>query len=217
MSEITHILSPMSAVWSGWAMFILMLCAVLAEVWQPGVISQASMVIVTKANRTYKAAPANFIGQVMVHIFRIGTLSMGVYLCFCEGIPFRFVTFLAICGVVFCFWWIKMAINALIDYTFSLSRRYAAPYEIYSNIATLAVLVLYPLLLLLMRIGNMEAGRWAVGVVVVLFLSLCIYRGGRLFISSPGTLFYFFLYITTLECMPVVALFYLSEKLISII
>ena len=60
----------------------LLLCAVLSEALQPGVITQAATSYMARAERTYKAAPNNFFGQLLITLFRIGTWSMALFLCF---------------------------------------------------------------------------------------------------------------------------------------
>ena len=118
MDGISHILSPMSAPWCGWTMLVLLLCAVLGELAQPGVISQASASLLSRNDRTYKNAPVNFIGQSLITLFRIGTLAMTLFLCFYQKGNFGFGTFILLCGIIFAILLMKMLCNTLLDYTF---------------------------------------------------------------------------------------------------
>ena len=159
MNGIEHIVSPMSAAWCGWTMLVLLLCAILSEVMQPGVILQSPTSLLAQTDRTYKDSPVNLYGQLLISLFRIGTLAMGVYLCVPESADFRFGIYAAICGLTLAMLLVKMLCNVLIDYTFSLSRFMDQTYEHYGDISTLATCTLYPALLVVLRIGDLAVNR----------------------------------------------------------
>ena len=215
MPYLPHIVSPLSAAWCGWTMLCLLLTAVLGEWLQPGVISQAYDSLVVRTERTYKDAPVNTIGQFFVALFRIGTIGMGLCLCLEPEGRFAFISFGAVSGVIIAVLLVKMLCNALVSYTFELSRRFAGTYEMYGNIMTLACLALYPALLLSMRFGTIIAHRWVLGGAAVFFLLLWIYRSFRQFVISPKVVLYWLVYVATLELLPLGALYYLSEKMLS--
>ena len=217
MNEVAHILSPVNAGWVGWMMFALLVCAVLAECLQRGIITQAPLSLFSRSERTYKDAPVNFWAQVLITIFRIGTIAMAVNLCCYTGQSFTFASFGVVCGIIVGLLLVKMICHALLDYTFLLSRMFQFAYEHYANIITLAVVILYPVLLVLLRIGNPVAAQWGVGVIAGLFGLMWLYRGGRMFITSPLAIVYFILYFCTLELLPMAALYYLSELTIQIL
>ena len=216
-SGIAHIISPVSAAWSGWTMFILMLCAVLSEVFQPGVITQAHVSLIARSNRNYKESPTTFMGQVFITLFRIGTLAMTLCLCLYTEGCFSLTTYAAVCGLCLAVLLIKMLCNTILDFTFTLTRRNSVAYEHYANIATIATILLYPATLVLLRIGNPIAGQWILAIIAFLFIAMWAYRGGRLFISSPMAVFYFAVYMCTLELLPLAVLYLSSAKLITII
>ena len=137
MNGIAHLLSPMSAPWCGWTLFGLFLCAVFSEYMQPGIIRQAPLSLLAQTDRTYKDAPATFLGQTLLTIFRIGTLATAIYLSlYTEGV-FRFVTFAAICGCTVAVLLVKMLCNRWLESTFQFSRHFAPFYEQYGDISTL--------------------------------------------------------------------------------
>ena len=207
----------MSAPWCGWTMFALLLCAVMGEVLQPGVISQASSSLLSKNDRTYKAAPTNFMGQLMMTLFRIGTIAMGLYLCLYTGGHYGFGAYMALGGIVIATLLVKMFCNGVLDYTFQISRRFMPAYEQYGDIITIASCILYPALLVMLRVGNCTVSRWIVGSVAVLFLMMWLYRLARNYIRSLGAMVYVVLYVCTLEVLPLGMLFYLGSKTISIL
>ena len=198
-------------------MLFLLLCAVLSEWFQPGVIAQAPSSLVVRNDRMYKESPVNFMGQLLVSLFRIGTIGMALCLCLAPEHDFSFLTFGIICGLVLVVLLIKMLCNSLIDYTFMLSRQFGAPYEHYGNLFTLVALVLYPAVLVLMHLVTPVAARWCLAVVMVLFIVAWLYRCIRTYITSFTAVLYLLIYILTLEILPFAGLAYISAKMIVIL
>lgn len=214
---IEHIISPINAPWCSWTVFILMLFAIISEWCQPGVLSQATDTLSAHTGRLYKDSPTNFLGQFFVTLFRVGTLALALCLCLYTGGTFRFITFGLICGLIVATLIMKMIVNVLVSYTFSFGRRFSGVYELYANIATIATLGLFPLLLVMIHVGNAEVNQWILGIVTVCFIGMWVYRSWRIFVVSPVAILYFMLYICTLELLPLAALYVVSEKLITII
>jgi hypothetical protein len=198
-------------------MLALLLCAVLAEFFQPGVITQAPAALLARTDRTYKESPANFMGQLMVTIFRIGTMALALCQCFCSINRAHFTAFWAISGIIMIVLMLKMLLNVLLDYTFSLSRRFGSAYEAYGNIVTTGTVVLYPVMLVLMHVTNPLAVQGTIAALAILFLCAWTFRAVRTYVISPAAILYLVLYIATLEVVPMALLFYLSAKTISYI
>ena len=217
MNEITHILSPSSAAWCGWTMLGLLLCAILSERFQPGVITQAKSSLLAKSDRTYKESPVTFMGQVMMALFRLGTITMALYLCCSKTEQFLFTGFSVTGGIVLATMIVKMAGNVCLDYAFRLSRRFGAIYEHYGNIMTLVTILLYPVLLLLLRFGDITINRWIICGIAVLFIVLWLYRSFRQFAVSPRAIVYLLLYCCTLEIIPLVLMYIISEQTLSVL
>lgn len=216
-SGIAHMITPVSAAWSSWTMFLLLLCAVLSEVFQPGVITQAHVSLFARSDRNYKESPTTFMGQFLVSLFRIGTLAMALCLSLYTEGHFSLGAYIAVCGLILAILLVKMLCNAILDFTFMLTRRNSVVYEHYANIATIVTVFLYPITLVLLRIGSPVAGQWILGIVSLLFIAMWVYRGGRMLISSPMAVLYFAVYMCTLEILPLAVLYVSSAKLITII
>ena len=212
-----HILSPMSAPWCGWTMLVLMLMAVASEWLQPGSITQAYTSVKVHQERTYKDAPTNIMAQTMLTLFRIGTIGMAICLCLPFEGNFSFLAFMAICTLVFVVLLVKMISNVLIDYTFSITRRFGEVYEHYSNLLTLVTVVLYPILLLFMRIDSISVARWLLLTFAGVFLVLWLLRCVQQYIRTFRAFLYVLVYILTLEILPMASLIVISEKTISLI
>jgi len=214
---IAHIISPLSAPWCGWTLLGLLLCAILSEWSQPGVITQATSSLLVRNDRTYKESPVTFLGQFFITLFRIGTLSMALCLCWEEAGTFSYAAFWAVCGIIIGVLVLKMLLNGLLDFTFMLSRRFGAPYEHYSNLFTLLALVLYPVVLVLVHVGSSVASCWCLAIIAVLFSLIWLYRCIRTYIQSPMAILYVALYFVTLELLPFAGLAYISAKTIVIL
>ena len=197
-----HILTSQNAPWCAWMMLLLLLCGILGEWFQPGVISQAHTALVVRNDRIYKEAPVNFMGQLLISLFRIGTLAMALWLCLTPESHYSFAAFWAVSGMMLVLLVVKMLCNWLLDFTFMLTRRFGAPYEHYGNLFTLMALVLYPTLLVLLRFSSPVATRWIVGIIALVCILVWIYRMIRTYITSPMAMVYLLLYICTLEILP---------------
>ena len=214
---IAHIMSPLSAPWCGWTMLVLLLFAVLSEWLQPGVIAQSPVSILVRAERTYKEAPTSVMAQILITLFRIGTLAMLICLYCCESGSFPFMAFMAVSGIILGVLIAKMLCNVLLDYTFQLSRQFGEIYEHYSNLLTLTVVALYPVLLLFLHIGSAASYRWLLIITGGVFLLLWLFRSAQQYIRTPMAILYLLVYTLTLEVLPMAGLIYLSAKTISYI
>jgi len=194
-----------------------MLFAILAEWIQPGVISQAYTSLKVRTERMYKDAPTSGMAQILITAFRIGTLAMIVCMCFAPNDRLTFVAYMAVCGVILAILMVKMICNILLNYAFQITRIYGDVYEHYSNIFTLTIVAMFPLVLLFLHIGSITATRCLLGVMAVLFLVMWLYRCVRQFIHAPLAIIYLLTYMITLEILPMVGLLLFSEKTLSIL
>lgn len=207
----------MSAPWCSWMMLALFLCMVLAEITQPGVLLQSPSALVVRTERDYKESSANFMGQLFITLFRIGTASMAMCLCWCPADHAPLEAFGVVCGILVAVLLVKMVCNVLLDYAFSLTRRFGDGYELYGNIATLSAAVLYVALLVLLRIPDVTVARWTAGAIAGLFILLWMYRAARAYVRSLSAVLYLVVYIVTLEVLPMAAFIYLSAQTIAIL
>jgi hypothetical protein len=183
----------------------------MGEFMQPGVITQAHTSLLAQTDRTYKESPMNLWGQVFITIFRIGTIALALYMGLYSGGTFGFGTFALIGGLTVAVLLVKMAGTALVDYTFQISRRFMPSYSQYADITTLAVCLLYPGMLIGMRIGSSVVVLWLLAAVAALFVLLFTYRLMRNYMQSLKAALYVILYVATLEVLPMGALYYLSS------
>ena len=204
----------LSAPWSGWTMMVLLICAVLSEWFQPGVIVQSPASLFARTDRTYKESPTNFMGQLLITVFRIGTIAMALSLCFCPNGHAPFAAFWVSCGWIVAALCIKLLCAVLIDYTFALNRRFGSVYEPYGDLITLGTIILYPIVLIMLHYGTPFIAQWVVGVWTIVLLVVWGVRCARIYLVSPLAMFYIIVYVATLEILPIAGLTYLSAKTI---
>ena len=216
-TAIPHIISSANAPWCGWTMLVLLITGVLSELFQPGIITQAKSSLVAQNERVYKESPINFMGQLMITFFRVGIIAMALYLCCTPTGRFSFVGFWVICAIVLAMFLLKMLSNLWVDRTFGISRRFGDPYEHYGNIFTLFTALLYPAVLVLMRVGTLTVNRWVFGILTLLFIGVWLYRSIRQFMTSIVQMPYVLLYVATMEVLPFAFLYISSDQIVTIL
>ena len=191
-------------------MLVLGFCAVMGEVFQPGVISSASESLFAHANRTYKQAPDNFPGQMLLTLFRIGIPALALCL-------FLDVHSLAAYGVAAAMMVAMMVVKRLcdrvLDYTFHLRVAAGGVRTHYANIGTLSSMMLYVCLLVLLQTGSVTANRWTIGICALLFVGMVAYRLARIYVTDAKAILYVGIYILTLEVLPLGALVVLTSQM----
>lgn len=217
MDGITHITSIVSAPWVAWIMLALMICAVFAEWAQPGVISQAPTSFFARTDRTYREAPANFMGQLLITLFRLGTMTMTLFICLCPAGQASLAAYGLILAGILAVLLVKMLVNVSIDYIFQFTRHFGVAYEPYGDLVTMISLLLYPAMLVITRFGTPVAAQWVAAIAAVLFIALWIFRAWRTYVSSLMAPVYLMMYMLTMEVLPLAGIVLLSEKIIAII
>lgn len=198
-------------------MLALMGCAVFAEWFQPGVILQAPSSFFARTDRTYREAPVNNQGQLLMLLFRLGTIAMMIFLCLCPAQHASMAAYGVIFGGLLVLLLVKMLLNLLIDYTFILTRRFGSFHEPYVDLVTMVSVLLYPALLVLVRLGIPSAAEWVAWGAAVLFFVLWAYRMARTYVVSLAAPIYLLMYFATVEVLPLAGLIYLSGKIMTLI
>jgi hypothetical protein len=215
IDSISHIISPLSAPWCGWVLFGLLLCAVLSEYMQPGIVRLAYVSLIARSERTYKDAPVNLYGQILIFLFRLGTLAMGISICLYNGSTFSIAVFGIVFGLVLATLLVKLLCNKWLDYTFSLSRRYMPMHEQYGDLSTIACTFLFLGIMIVMHTGRLALAPWILGGATALFVLMCLYRVTLHYVQSPMGMLYVLIYIVSLEVLPLGVLYFLCSKTIA--
>ena len=214
MDEIALISTPISEAWPMWLMFFLLLCVVLAEVFQPGMIPLAFRTTFTRLERTFGDRANTLVSSLLLNVFRVGTLAMSLYLFTYHSMPFSILTYCYISLLLVAVVFVKMLLSWLVSYAFEMRRPMTAFVPQYDNLWTVLCVLLYPLNLLYINALQSVWFRWIPLVAVVLFVVMIVFKLLQNFYSGLHSLVYLLLYLVTLEIVPLGAIF-LSARYLS--
>lgn len=181
-------------------------CAALAELFQPAVIRQSFVNLFTKAERSYGDSPMQYVGQAWLFVFRIGVVSMAVQLLTYQGGAFGITRYLAIAGTLTGVEVLKYAVCLLLNYTFRFPHRFDTLFAHYTYVNTTVCCVLYPLLLLIIRLDVPLFSTVSLCVAAGAFVLLLIVKLLRVFLKDALSFVYILLYILTIEVLPFLAI-----------
>lgn len=194
----------------------LAICAILAGVFQPAVIRQGFVSLFSKVERSYNDSPMNYVGQVLLFVFRAGIVGMAIYLFTynshlathtADG-EFLFSRYMTIMGAVAATEIVKYLVSLLLNYTFQLSRQFATLFAHYTYVSTSICCVLYPLLLLIIYFGSQALTTIGLCVMMSVCWLVLFIKWIRVFFTSIPSVIYVLLYILTIEVLPLLTLTY---------
>lgn len=218
MGGIAHIATVYSDAWCTWVLFAMVIAFALSELFQPGVVSDSAAIVFARSERSYKQTPDNFPGQLFASLFRLGMPALALLMAVSDRFP---ISGIAMYGIMFGLLIAMRLINLLgcwlVDYTFELRAFRTGIISLYANIATLVSLVLFPTVLILLRIGNLGSTRWVLGLCAAFYVSLIMYRLARVYLTSVKAAVYILIYVLTLEVLPLGALIAGVLKMTSIL
>ena len=195
----------------------LAICAILAGVFQPAVIRQGFVSLFSKVERSYNDSPMNYVGQVLLFVFRAGIVGMAIYLFTynshlathtADG-EFLFSRYMTIMGAVAATEIVKYLVSLLLNYTFQLSRQFATLFAHYTYVSTSICCVLYPLLLLIIYFGSQALTTIGLCVMMSVCWLVLFIKWVRVFFTSIPSVIYVLLYILTIEVLPLLTLTYI--------
>lgn len=199
-------MSPVSAPWVAWVMLFLLLCGVVAEMVQSGVVVQAFSTIFAKVERSYGDVQHNLLEELIMNIFRIGTFAMALYLYAYRAGDFRFATYLLVAAWVLGIDAVKLAVAAVVNYTFRISKRFALISTHYNNLWTVICCGFYVALLFLLNIDNAVLTKWLLFALALVAIVLIFIKWIRIFCTDMRSFLYIVLYILTLEVLPLLVM-----------
>lgn len=177
-------------------------CAALAELFQPAVIRQSFVNLFTKAERSYGDSPMQYVGQVWLFLFRIGVVSMAISLFTYQGGTFALARYGIIAGVVCAVEMMKYLLCLLLNYTFRFPHRFDTLFAHYTYVNTTVCCVLYPLVLLIIRLNVPLFSTVSLCIAAGAFVMLLIVKLLRVFMKDVLSFVYILLYILTIEVLP---------------
>ncbi len=153
---------------------------------------------------------------ILINIFSIFVFSLMAHqLLVADTGSFEFTTFAAILGLLGLFLLLKYLLFEIVGRTFFEKKMTGSFIQIYFNLIYLYATALFPLLVLY----TYQPGTWQLTIALIALLLLVftyvvlIVKVFQIFYTKPLALLYIFLYLCTLEILPILALFQTFEKL----
>lgn len=196
-------------------MFALLLMLLMAIAHQPGLIGASFRAVFSRLDRTYADAARDLYTNILLLIFRLGTLAMALQTLFFGAGTFSILTFLIIVaglGVLQLLKWLAMQSIAKI---FLSVRALEEPLSFLASLQLLTSIVVYPVTLLLIDYNWLWVCAVLLAAVYVAYLVLLLIRMIRIFMTKPISILYIALYIMTLEIVPFVGVCLAVQYLMS--
>ncbi len=226
MSVLPHISSVYANPWIGWVLVALLLFGLLGNgKWVMG--NGLWQNLFSSAERTYTIYTRAWGSEVCACLFRIGVLAMAYWLLamgngewimdaslmdngvWIMGYGKVFVAVLAVYGV-------RRLLLQGIGRVFISRKQLNVALEQYEGVCAVACVCLYPILLVLVNVVMPDLAQILCGGLLVAFVGMIVWKSIRLFYANLLSLLYILLYILFLEIVPIMVIFSIAKKIVSL-
>ena len=208
MDILPHISSVYANSWMGWVMFVLLVLILLDSSKQYNLLMGVRSVV-SQAERAYTNSRA-WGSEIGVRLFRLGVVSMAVWIIANSQSLIAYAKVLALVGGVYA---LQRLLLRGVGQVFVSSKQRIAAIEQYNGICTIACVSLYPILLVLMNVTTPNLAQILCGIVLVLFIGLVVWKSIRLFYVNILSILYILIYIIYLEIIPIVVIISLAKNI----
>ncbi len=219
MENIARISSSISEPWVAWTMVVLLVLIILAESLQRGIIINSFRGLRTakERNNLFDITIPNPIGQICLEGYKIGIFALTLYALLAPSSPFPIQPFLLLILCVLVFFAFKYLVARLLAYVFFSSNIFRIVLRNYTGITTCCAVLLYPILLFILflsQIGSITT--YILCSSILLFYSiLLLIKIFQFFFSQTLASVYIFLYLCTLEAIPLIGLIYMGNYVVN--
>lgn len=214
MNSVLRISSPLSEPWVGWTMLFLLLCFAIINSREKDLFRSFFHGFMTQMERNYGDSAPDVITAVTMHIFKVGVLAFVAYAGMNVGGEFSLVGYgIVVACVVGIVLLKRLAIRVMV-FVFELHRRAVLPMDFYNRLWLLLCIVLYPLMLVLVYFDAMMLLRIFTYILLGVYLVLLIVKCSRTCFVKPISVVYIFLYVLTVEVLPIVSMIGVMNKMI---
>lgn len=148
--------------------------------------------------------------QIIISIFTISVQALVVYEVFFASVSkFDFKTFALLSGITTGYYLLKYILFDMAGYTFFNEKITKTYKKMYFSLMNVLAVVLFPVLILY----TYQPQNWQQPLLIITVCLVCIFyiflimKLFQIFYSKPLDLFYIFLYLCTLEIIPILVLF----------
>lgn len=213
MEKMIHILSPTSAPWVAWLLFILLIMMFCTGSFGLN-FSTLYRGIFSKGDRTYvNHNTRNIIHEVSNWISKIGIVAYIEYLLISGGIEINLVQYLlimALIAVVLAGQWLLLKGIGIV---FLSGNRLDIAFEQRSIINNAILPLLWPIALIITHVDTSTSGIICIIFIGGYLILMCI-KFMHLFYRSILSVVYMFLYVISLELLPLLGSYYWAQTII---
>ncbi len=218
MQILPRISSSLTEPWVAWGMLILLVLLLGADILQRGIVvsSFKGLRLNKERDSLFDTSQYNFIGRLCLLLYKIAMFTLALYAVVCDPTNFHFLPFLTLCGITIGMLTIKWCLTRLIAFVFFDLKTYNVASHQYMQLTTCCAVLLYPIMLLVLfvpQIGRVASGI-LLGLVLFFFIIVLLIKIFHLFFHTPLASLHIFLYLCTLEALPLVGLFYVTRMLV---
>ena len=216
MEFIRRISTSYSEPWVAWVMLGLLILLLMADYFQRGLLvgSFRSITAAKERESLFSEVAKTTAGGIFIYVYEVGIVALAVYALLFEGGHFSFWVWLVVVALVCLLSGLHYLTTWLSCYVF-LGKQALQPIMMhYSNLCVVVCTLLYPILLLIFFapfITHIVAVVF-VGVLAVFALFIWLIKAFRLFFTNFLAGFYIFLYLCTLEIVPLAGLIFVVWK-----
>ena len=208
MEDIARILSPSSASWVTWVLLFLLSIVVLNR----SVLLSISTVwhsLLSYSDRMYTTGRAQSVLNTFLSVvFRWGVMGLSIYVLCYESGDFMALTYVKLLGGVGA----MLLVQWLMSFLVPVQRESIS--EQRTIIYNAACVILLFCLMLMIHTSSIRLRVILVSVFVILLMGMMFFRAIQLFGQKPWKVLYVFLYIITLELLPLIGVTIWAKQII---
>lgn len=213
MEEIVRIISPSSASWVVW-LLLMLLCLVAMNRSLLLSIPTLWHSLSSYSERMYTGGRTQTVmNAVMSVVFRLTVMALCIYVMHCR-VDFLLGSFAKILAIVTAVYAVQWSLWKIVGYTFLSPAQRENASEQRTMIYNAACVILLLLLLPMIHITNPVWLYILAGVFVLLLLLMLLFRGLQMFGHGLTNWLYVFLYIITLELLPLLGMTIWAKQII---
>ena len=208
LTEIIRISTAQSEPWTAWVMLALLILFIAGNTIANNAVGTAlAQLFTTKERDIFLQSNNNLTAQTILTIFKICTLSLAIFYLTATGY-FAFTKYLIVVLLTAAYTLLKLVCSLFLGYVFSLRQQYDFALQQYQNLTLCFSVLLYVILLLSIFAPFMSvfSTKIAISVLLIAFIIMWIIKALQLFLSRPFVILYIFLYLCTLEALPLLSL-----------
>ena len=209
MDALYRISSSMSEPWVSWVLFVLL--GVLAM--NRFFIMDIALVfrgLYSRSERSY--SDVSWQAKVLGLVYKVGVLSMLLYLFECAGVDCSMTKYLLSMGVVGVVLLVQSALVAFVGKVFLTDRQLDGALESRSNIYNAVGVLLWPIVVILRSFGNEKVIAILACLMLGLLVLLLLWKSVQLFLKKIYAVFYILMYISILEVLPLMVAFFVINQ-----